>query len=70
VLHAQDEGSFPVNMVVSPDGEFAITSDIGYRQAIWAVRLSDGTGTGQIPFPNKTMFRDSSGHSGKLVRDE
>ena len=65
VLHAQDVGSFPVNMVVSPNGEFAITSDIGYRQAIWAVRLSDGTGTGQIPFPNKTIFRDSSGHSGK-----
>jgi YVTN family beta-propeller protein len=65
VLHAQDVGSFPVNMVVSPDGKFAITSDIGYRQAIWAVRLGDGTGTGQIPFPNKTMFRDSSGHSGK-----
>jgi YVTN family beta-propeller protein len=65
VLHAQDVGSFPVNMVVSPDAEFAITSDIGFRQAIWAVRLSDGTGTGHIPFPNKTMFRDSSGHSDK-----
>ena len=70
VLHSQDVGSFPVNMVVSPDGEFAITSDIGFRQAIWAVRLSDGTGTGQIPFPNKTMFRDSSGHSGKNAAAE
>ena len=65
VLNARDVGSFPVNMVVSPDGEFAVTSDIGYRQAIWAVRLSDGTGTGQISFPNKTTVREASRLSGK-----
>src|SRR6476646_286475 len=44
ILHSHDVGSFPVNMIVSPDGKFAITTDIGYRQAIWAVRLGDGTG--------------------------
>src|SRR6516164_3533811 len=53
VLHSQDVGSFPVNMIVSPDGQFAITTDIGYRQAIWAIRLDSGVGTGQIGFPNK-----------------
>ncbi len=58
VLHAQDVGSFPVNMVVSPDGKFAITSDIGYRQAIWAIRLSDGIATGQFPFSNKSAVQE------------
>ena len=59
IVHAQDVGSFPVNMIVSPDGKFAITTDIGYRQAIWAVRLSDGTGAGHISFPNKEAAKEA-----------
>jgi YVTN family beta-propeller protein len=57
VLNSQDVGSFPVNMIVSPDGQFAITSDIGYRQAIWTIRLSDGAGMSHIAFPNKDAAR-------------
>src|SRR5262249_24913600 len=52
-------GSFPVNMIVSPDGQFAITTDIGYRQAIWAIRLSDGAGHGQITFPIKEAAKEA-----------
>ena len=46
IEHSQDVGSFPVNMIVSPDGQFAVTTDIGYRQSIWAIKLSDGAGQG------------------------
>src|SRR5207253_3170756 len=60
--HTQDVGSFPINMVLSPDGQFAITSDIGSRQAIWAIRLSDAVGTGHVLFPNKRS-QDGTGHS-------
>jgi YVTN family beta-propeller protein len=59
IVHSQDVGSFPVNMIVSPDGQFAIATDIGYRQAIWAIRLSDGTGAGHVPFPNKEAAREA-----------
>jgi YVTN family beta-propeller protein len=59
IVHSQDVGSYPVNMIVSPDGEFAITTDIGYRQAIWAIRLSDGTGQGHIAFPNKDAAKEA-----------
>jgi YVTN family beta-propeller protein len=59
IVHAQDVGSFPVNMIVSPDGKFAITTDIGYRQSIWAVRLGDGTGAGHISFPNKEAAKEA-----------
>jgi YVTN family beta-propeller protein len=59
IVHSQDVGSFPVNMILSPDGQFAITSDIGYRQAIWAIRLSDGIGAGHMSFPNKEAAREA-----------
>jgi YVTN family beta-propeller protein len=59
VLHSQDVGSFPVNMIVSPDGQFAITTDIGYRQAIWAISLSDGVGQGHVAFPNKDAAKEA-----------
>jgi YVTN family beta-propeller protein len=59
IVHSQDVGSFPVNMIVSPDGQFAITTDIGYRQAIWAIRLNDGTGQDHVPFPNKEAAKEA-----------
>ena len=36
-------GSIPFNMILSPDGKFAITTDQGYRQMLCALRTSDGT---------------------------
>jgi YVTN family beta-propeller protein len=59
ILHSQDVGSFPVNMIVSPDGQFAITTDIGFRQAIWTIRLNDGAGASHVAFPNKDAAREA-----------
>lgn len=53
-ITSQDVGSLPVNMIASADGQYAITSDGGYRQAIWATRISDGVGVSNVPFPHKT----------------
>src|SRR4051812_17006333 len=41
-------------MIASADGQYAITSDGGYRQAIWATRISDGVGVSNVPFPHRT----------------
>ena len=70
IEHSQDIGSFPVNMIVSPDGQFAITTDIGYRQAIWAIRFSDGTGHGQITFPNKEAAKEAIRKFDKAAESE
>src|SRR5258706_12094282 len=51
---SQDVGSLPVNMIASADGQYAITSDGGYRQFIWTTRISDGVGVSNVPFPHKT----------------
>ncbi len=53
-IASQDVGSLPVNMIASADGQYAITSDGGYRQFIWTTRISDGVGVSNVPFPHKT----------------
>ncbi|MFI5381149.1 MAG: hypothetical protein ACHRHE_17770, partial [Tepidisphaerales bacterium] len=53
----QDVGSLPINLVTSPDGRFAISTDAGYREAVWAIRMSDGKGTGHVSFPNSVASR-------------
>src|SRR5258708_10883317 len=49
---SQDIGSMPINMVASADGRFALTTDIGAREAVWSIRTSDGKGVGHVEFPN------------------
>ena len=47
-----DVGSLPINMIPSPDGRFALTTDAGFREAICSVRAADGVGVGRVEFPN------------------
>ena len=50
----QDVGSMPMNLVLSADGAFAITSDMGQREALWAIRTADGRGVSYIEFTEKS----------------
>lgn len=43
-------GSYPVNSVLSPDGQFAIVTDMGFRQQISVIRLSDGKLIDRVEF--------------------
>ena len=43
-------GSFPFRMATSPDGRFALTSDMGARAYITAVELHTGKVTGKVRF--------------------
>ena len=53
VLAEQDVGSLPVNLIVSADGRYAISTDAGFRQALWSTRSGDGVGVSHVNFPNK-----------------
>jgi hypothetical protein len=33
----QEIGSLPMNMILSPNGKFAITSDMGFHEAVWSI---------------------------------
>jgi YVTN family beta-propeller protein len=52
---AQDVGSLPVNMVLMPGGKFAVTTDAGYRQSLWSLRVEDGRGVGRLGYGQTTM---------------
>src|SRR5262249_7977623 len=36
-------GSLPMNLILSPSGKFAVSTDMGLRQSLWSIRTADGT---------------------------
>ncbi len=57
----QEVGSLPMNMVASPDGKFALVSDMGTHQALWSIRTSDGAGVSHMDFPNAKPNKEANG---------
>jgi YVTN family beta-propeller protein len=43
-------GSLPMNMIASPDGRYAIVSDMGYRESLWSLSTSDGSGISHVDY--------------------
>ena len=57
---SQDVGSNPANMIPVLDGKFAISTDIGYRQALWSIRAEDGKGISHVTFTGRRGNLDAS----------
>src|SRR5580698_4670075 len=49
---SDDVGNFPVNLALSPDGKYAVVTDIGYFEALSSIRVADGAGVSTIWFKN------------------
>src|SRR5215831_2541917 len=45
-------GSLPMNLILSPSGKFAVSTDMGLRQSLWSIHTSDGTAASHFDFPN------------------
>ncbi len=60
-LARQNVGSLPMHMVPSPDGQYAVTTDMGFRQSLWAIRLSDGVGVSHVDFSDAAPNPSSNG---------
>jgi YVTN family beta-propeller protein len=45
-------GSLPMNLVLSPSGKFAVSTDMGLRQSLRSIRTADGTAASHFDFPN------------------
>lgn len=43
-------GSFPVNLLLSPDGAYAVITNTGARQFLTSLRVADGSVVSQVPF--------------------
>jgi DNA-binding beta-propeller fold protein YncE len=49
-------GSLPMNIILSPDRKFAITSDMGFRQSVWSINTKTGALVSHLDFPNNVDF--------------
>src|SRR5262249_29207828 len=63
----QNVGSLPMNMILTPDGRFAITSAMSFRQSLWPIDTRSGAGVSQLCFaggegvPNPTGAPGTNG---------
>ena len=57
---SQDVGNWPMNLIASPDGKFVISTDMGGRQALWAIQTADGKGDSHVEFSNKRGATNSN----------
>jgi len=48
----QDIGSMPMNIISSPNGKFAITSDMGFHQSLWSISTANGSKISEVQFEN------------------
>lgn len=67
---AQNVGSLPMNMVLTPGGKFAIVSDMGFRQSLWCIDTETGRGVDHLVFDNsdKTNLSNSGLYYGLAAR--
>lgn len=48
---SQNVGSLPMNIALSPDGKWAVTTDMGFRESLWSIGTVDGHGVSHLDFP-------------------
>lgn len=48
----QEIGSMPMNIIPSPNGKFAITTDMGFHQSLWSISTSTGAKISEVQFEN------------------
>ena len=52
---AQDVGSIPINMMLSPDGRYAICTDQGFRQFLSCIRTDNGTAVSHVEYSRSAL---------------
>ncbi|HUO10534.1 MAG TPA: alkaline phosphatase family protein [Phycisphaerae bacterium] len=53
----QNVASMPMNMIASPNGRFAISSDMGQREALWVIDTRTGLGLSHLDYSNRSSPR-------------
>jgi DNA-binding beta-propeller fold protein YncE len=56
-------GSLPMNIVLSPDGRYALVSDMGFDQSLTSINASNGAFVSNIDYPNCNycQFQNTNG---------
>ncbi len=57
----QNVGSLPMNLVTTPDGKFAISSDMGFRQSLWTLSAATGRRIAHLDFNTPSTANPNNG---------
>ena len=57
----QPVGSFPSNLVLSPDGKFAVSSDSGFRESLQVISTKTGKSVSHVDFPSTPPSAKNNG---------
>ena len=49
---SQNVGNLPMNLALSPDGRYVISSDMGHYEYLWCTRTDTGKGVSHIEYSN------------------
>jgi DNA-binding beta-propeller fold protein YncE len=66
---SQDVGNMPFNVVLSPDGRYAVVGDIGWHQWLWSIRTSDGKGVSKVAFSMKEANKAEASPGGENLTE-
>jgi DNA-binding beta-propeller fold protein YncE len=53
-------GSLPMNIILSPDGKYALVSDMGFDQSLTSINASTGAFVSNIHHPNCNYCQDQN----------
>ena len=65
----QTVGNLPMNMVLTSNGKFAITTDMGFEQSLWVINTTTGQGVAHLDFPNTTTAPTNGLYYGLAIKD-
>jgi len=57
----QNVGSLPMNMILTPNGRYAISSDMGFRQSLYSIDTRTGQAVSHLDFPRQVVGMTPSG---------
>ncbi len=57
----QNVGSLPMNMILTPNGRYAISTDMGFRQSLYSIDTRTGQAVSHLDFPRQVVGMTPSG---------
>jgi YVTN family beta-propeller protein len=58
-----DVGNMPMKLAITPDGKYVVASDMGYREALWSIRVADAQGVSHIEYNPKVVGKSRNAAS-------
>jgi YVTN family beta-propeller protein len=60
-------GNLPMNLILTPGGKYALSTDMGAQELLSVVRTKDGTGVSSVEFSNRTQRRQREDENGEAA---